>query len=501
MHCRTQIPLQMITKQRPIFSKTFSSPSLTPSPSADIESICTLINNHPFPLQPLQPSLQLYLPSLSTNFVEQVLGRLFSGHCNGLKAFEFFDFATKQPNFHISSDSFEKIVHILSRMRDFDKVWDLLERTHHNFPSLLTTKSLSILLSRYAKHTSFEETIEAFEKMGKFFGGFNTEAFNVLLRAFCTQGEMKEARAVFNKMFSRFSPNTQTLNILLLGFKESGNITAMELFYHEIIRRGCTPNNVSYNIRIDALCKKGRSREAIKLREEMEEKNCSPTVETFTTLIHGLGISHNPKLAQKVFDDMVSRGLNPDTGAYNALINAYMRVGDTKTGRKLLGEMEEKGVGFDNTTYHTMFWGMKNFGDMKGIYGLYKRMVENRWVPKMCTVVMLMKCFCYSDCYKMGLKLWNYLVEMGCCPHGHALDLLVMELCRKGKLEEAYECCRQVLDRGRLPKGQAFGVLQRHLSQEGEKEILGDLVDTMKRLESALPTSQEYILGSNDSST
>lgn len=150
---------------------------------------------------------------------------------------------------------------------------ELAERIKRDHPSLLTLKSMSIMLSRIAKFQSYEETLEAFVKMEKgIFSGrkFGTDEFNVLLRAFCTQKQMKEARSVFHKMHSQFPPNTKTMNILLLGFKESGDITAVELFYHEMVRRGFKPNSVTYNIRIDVYCKKGRVGDALRLLEEME---------------------------------------------------------------------------------------------------------------------------------------------------------------------------------------------------------------------------------------
>lgn len=168
-----------------------------------------------------------------------------------------------------------------------------MEEIQCRHPSLLTLKSMSIMLSKIAKFQSFEDTLDAFMRMeNDIFVGrkFDTDEFNVLLNAFCAQRQMKEARSVFIKMHSRFPPNTKTMNILLLGFKEAGDVTAVELFYHEMVQRGFKPNSITYNIRIDAYCKKGCFGDALRLLEEMEQVNCFPTLETITTLIHGAGI-------------------------------------------------------------------------------------------------------------------------------------------------------------------------------------------------------------------
>ncbi|GJR90741.1 pentatricopeptide repeat-containing protein [Tanacetum coccineum] len=132
------------------------------------------------------------------------------------------------------------------------------------------------MLSRIAKFKSFDETLEAFDKLElKLSQGnpFGTEEFNLLLRAFCTQRQMKEARSVFNRLYSRFTPTTKTMNFLHLGFKESGDVTSVELFYHDMIRRGFSPDSVTHNIRIDSYSKQGRLEDGLLLLKEMEHMN------------------------------------------------------------------------------------------------------------------------------------------------------------------------------------------------------------------------------------
>ncbi|XP_077238355.1 tetratricopeptide repeat (TPR)-like superfamily protein [Tasmannia lanceolata] len=474
-----------------------SNSTLQPPPCSQIDKITKLINDHPFPDKPLHPFLLHHIPPplLSPSLIENILGRLFSGHANGLKALEFFKFSLQ---FHPSPNAFEKTLHILARMREFEKAWELMQEIHQKHPSLITHKSLNIFLSKYAKFKSFEDTLQVFHKMEKLFfagRGFGVDEYNVLLRVFCVQRQMKTARAVFRKMHSRFSPNTQTLNILLLGFKESGNITAVELFYHEMVRRGFKPNVVTYNIRIDAYCKKGCFSDGLRILEEMEKVKILPTLETITTLIHGACIARNPIRARRLFDEMPHRNLKADIGAYNALLGSFVRSRDLKSGFELMDEMEEQGIEYDNVTYHTMFMGLKNLAGVEGVWNLYGRMVEKSFVPKMHTVVMLMKFLCENGRYDLGLDLWDYMVEKGCCPHGHALDLLVTALCCKGKLGEAYECFKQVVERGRHPCEEGFRVLEGFLVRAGKTDKLAKLDQMMKTLQTVMPPSKGHALG------
>ncbi|XP_052210063.1 pentatricopeptide repeat-containing protein At3g61360 [Diospyros lotus] len=466
----------------------------------EIERIIKVVNDHPFPDHPLRPTLLQHVPpsALSTRLVEDVLGGLFGAHSNGLKAFEFFKFSLQQSCFRPSSGAFEKTLHILARMRYFDKAWELMEEIRQKHPALLTLKSMSIMLARIAKFQTYEDTLEAFERMEEniFVGRkFGTDEFNVLLRAFCTQRKMKEAKSVFNKMHPRFSPNTKTMNILLLGFKESGNVTAVELFYHEMVRRGFKPNNVTYNIRIDAYCKKGCFADGLRLLKEMERANCLPTIETITTLIHGAGLARNTTKARELFNEIPRRNLRPDIGTYNALMSCFVRFRDVKAAAGLMDEMEEKGIRHDNVTYHTMFLGFIRSKDMDCVSELYEKMTEKNFVPKTRTVVMLMKFFCINRQPDMGLNLWHYLSEKGHCAHCHALDLLVTALCSHGRVQEAFECSKQMLERGRYMSEAAFRMLERFFLQAGDMEKLRKLDQMIKRLQKILPPSRGHATG------
>jgi pentatricopeptide repeat protein len=90
------------------------------------------------------------------------------------------------------------------------------------------------------------------------------------------------------------------MNILLLGFKESGDVTEVELFYHKMVLRSFKPNSITYEIRIDAYCKKGCFGNDLRLLKEMELANCLPTLETITTLIHGARVVRNPIKARQI---------------------------------------------------------------------------------------------------------------------------------------------------------------------------------------------------------
>ncbi|XP_050232140.1 pentatricopeptide repeat-containing protein At3g61360 isoform X2 [Mercurialis annua] len=464
---------------------------------SEVERVTSLINDSPFPGKPLHLALSKYIQpaALSADFVENVLGSLFAAHSNGLKALEFFRFSLRHSV--PSSFSFEMTLHILVRMRYFEKAWEFMGDIGKTHPSLLTLKSMSIILSKIAKFQSYEDTLEAFERLEKkvFVGHkFGTEEFNVLLQAFCTEREVKEARSVFQKMHHRFTPNIKTMNILLLGFKEARDITAMELFYHEIVRRGFKANSSTYNIRIDAYCKKGYFGDALRIFEEMEHANFPPSLKTITTLIHGSGIARNINKARQLFNEIGERNLQPDTGAYNALISSLVKCRDIISAMEFMNEMEERHIMHDNVTYHTVFFGLMKQNDVEKVCDFYKRMISRNFVPKTRTVVMLMKFFCVNSRLDLGMEFWKYMLEKGYCPHGHALDLLVTGLCSRGRLQEAFECSKQFVERGMRMSDSLHRMLERYLQQSDSPDKLKELNQMIKNLHSVLPPSKGHAL-------
>ena len=88
---------------------------------------------------------------------------------------------------------------------------------------------------------------------------------------------MDDVRCVYHQLKFRFKPSTQTFNILLSGWKTTEEARS---FYDEMIQLGCSPDIVTYNTLLDALCKGMEMREAFKIVDEMREDEYYPDVKT-----------------------------------------------------------------------------------------------------------------------------------------------------------------------------------------------------------------------------
>jgi pentatricopeptide repeat protein len=459
-----------------------AAPLLTPTVS---HLACLLLGQGP-DTPPLLLALLPVCPALLT----PLLSRLLLSHTPPLPALSLYRRLLALRHFNVPESSLPVLLRLLARSRRHAHLsFPLLESLPSTHPHLLSTPALAALLSTAlsasAPGASFDAAVTCFESAARVWAragrAFGAAELNVLLRAFCARGRVAEARALFHRYCDAYPPDTRTFNTLLLGFKEAGHVHALDLFYHDAVLRGFVADAVSYCIRMDAYCKKGRFLDALELLDEMRSKGDSkPTLQVFTTLIYGAGIVRNAARARALFDEMEKWGVTPDRGAHNALMGVYVRARDLQSAMAVMGDMERKGIGLDDVSYNTMLCGFQRVGDLEGIWKVYSKMVSSGFMPRTRTTMLLMKVFCENGRPDLGLELWDYLMGRGCVPHQHALDILVTGLCCRGVVAEAYRCFREIIETGMAPTERAFTVLEGFLRRKREHGKVEEIRQMMK---------------------
>ncbi|XP_008644996.3 pentatricopeptide repeat-containing protein At3g61360 [Zea mays] len=459
-----------------------AAPLLTPTVS---HLACLLLGQGP-DTPPLLLALLPVCPALLT----PLLSRLLLSHTPPLPALSLYRRLLALRHFNVPESSLPVLLRLLARSRRHAHLsFPLLESLPYTHPHLLSTPALAALLSTAlsasAPGASFDAAVTCFESAARVWAragrAFGAAELNVLLRAFCARGRVAEARALFHRYCDAYPPDTRTFNTLLLGFKEAGHVHALDLFYHDAVLRGFVADAVSYCIRMDAYCKKGRFLDALELLDEMRSKgDYKPTLQVFTTLIYGAGIVRNAARARALFDEMEKWGVTPDRGAHNALMGVYVRVRDLQSAMAVMSDMERKGIGLDDVSYNTMLCGFQRVGDLEGIWKVYSKMVSSGFMPRTRTTMLLMKVFCENGRPDLGLELWDYLMGRGCVPHQHALDILVTGLCCRGVVAEAYRCFREIIETGMAPTERAFTVLEGFLRRKREHGKVEEIRQMMK---------------------
>uniref|UniRef100_A0A2P2KYP7 Pentatricopeptide repeat-containing protein At1g02420 n=1 Tax=Rhizophora mucronata TaxID=61149 RepID=A0A2P2KYP7_RHIMU len=441
----------------------------------DIEVVYRIITTSAS-AQSLKQSLKSSGVFLSNDLIDKVLKRVRFGHGNPLQALEFFNFTAKRRGFYHTAFSLDTMLYILGRSRKFDIIWDVLLEMKRKDRSLISNRTVQVVLARIAKVCSVRQTVESFKKFKKLVPAFDTSCFNALLRTLCQEKSMTDARNVYHKLKKEFRPNLQTFNILLSGWKSSEEA---ESFFEEMKELGVKPDIVTYNSLIDVYCKGREIKKAYQLIERMRQEEISPDVFTHTIIIGGLGLVGQPDKARLQLREMKEDGCYPDVAAYNAAIRNYCiakRLGDAYD---LMDDMQRQGLSPNPTTYNLFFRVFYWSNDWRSSWSLYGRIMDVGCLPNTQSCMFLIRLFKRNEKVDMALQLWKDMVQKGFGSYILVSDVLFDLLCDVGKLVEAEKCFLDMVEKGHKPSNASFKRIKVLMELANKHDALQNLADKM----------------------
>ncbi|KAK9699605.1 hypothetical protein RND81_08G184500 [Saponaria officinalis] len=455
----------------------FSSESSSPySPlDKDVDKLFHIIHNCPS-IETLKKTLKSTEMHLSNELVEKVLKRVRFSHSNPIQALDFFYYVDSKKGFYHSQISLDTMLYILGRSRKFDKMWQLLIETKRKDKSLISHRTLQVVLGRIAKICSVRQTVEGFKKFRRLVYDFDTNCFNGLLRVLCQEKSMVDVRNVYHALKGDFRPNLQTFNILLSGWKSSEEA---EGFFEEMKEMGVKPDVVSYNSLIDVYCKRMEIEKAYRLIDKMREEDVCPDVITYTSLIGGLGLAGQPDKARDLLTEMKEYGCYPDVPAYNAAIRNYCIAKRLGNAYELVNEMTEKGLKPNPTTFNLFFRVFYWSNDLKSAWSLYRKMKSDGCLPNTQSCMFLIRLFKRQERVEMALELWDDMVEKGFGSYVLVSDVLFDMLCDLGKLNEAEKCFLQMVEKRQKPSNVSFKRIKVLMELANRDEALKRLSESM----------------------
>ncbi|KAK9162980.1 hypothetical protein Syun_003882 [Stephania yunnanensis] len=154
---------------------------------------------------------------------------------------------------------------------------------------------------------------------------------NSLIDMYSKCGNVGSARWVFDEMVGR---DLLSWNSMISGCVSNGFLDSAVRLLGLVRSDGLEPDVVSWNIVIDAYCRKGLCEEASKMFEQIEE----PNIISWTTLISGYSRVGKHEVSLRIFTDMMTRGgLIPDPDALSSVLGSCRVLGACKSGREIHG--------------------------------------------------------------------------------------------------------------------------------------------------------------------
>ncbi|KAL4184623.1 hypothetical protein AMTRI_Chr10g226450 [Amborella trichopoda] len=502
-------PFMLKTLQIPSQSRSFSSDfnpkhlfsttecmdeqeEITPNSienSKDADLITRILIEHHNPYHTMEASLQLNGVHLSPHLVNQVLLRLRN---LSKIAMGFFVWAKEQALYKHDCNSYNTMINILGKVRQFDVAWQLIIEMGQEGNIELSEKTFGILIRRYIAAGFTRQAIRTFDDMESLLEKETSSSdFNMLLDTLCKYGFVKVATEIFNKRKYQYPPDIKTYTILIYGWTKSNKPAMAEKLFSEMTNKGLEPNAITYNVLLNGICRWARLQPEFKFHEtvekaerlimEMKTRGVEPDATSYSIILHVYSRAHKPELVISKLRAMKQMGICPTIATYTSVIKCLCSSGRIGIAEELLDEMTSNGVSPSAATYNCFF---KEYGgrkDSENALNLYRKLKEpsSLCTPSIHTYNILVGMFCKLDRMDIVLELWNDMRESGTGPDLDSYTLLVHGLCEKKKWRDA--CCYfvEMIEKGFLPQTVTFETLYRGLIQ-------ADMLRTWRRLKKKL---------------
>ncbi|KAJ4974283.1 hypothetical protein NE237_007457 [Protea cynaroides] len=421
---------------------------------------------------------------ISNQLVDKLLFR-FSDDWKS--ALGFFRWAGSRSGYKHTTEAYDKMVDILGKMKQMDRMWLLVAEMHRSH--LVTLKTVAKVIRRLAGAGRWEDAIKTFDDLDTLGLEKNTESMNLLLDTLCKERKVELAREVYLKLKSHISPNAHTFTIFIHGWCKANRVDEAHWTIQEMKGHGFRPCVISYSTIIQAYCNQSNFRKVFELLDEMKAQGCPPNVVTYTTIIYSLAKSDEFEASLQLSKEMISIGCKPDTLFYNALIHILGRAGQVQEAVHVFEEeMPMNGISPNSSTYNTMIAMFCHHSQEQNALHVLKQLeMSTICKPDLQTYNPLLKM-----CIKSGStdhSLGNLLNEM-VNKHHLSLDLstytlLLHGLCRANKCEWACRIFEEMMSQDITPRYQTCSLLLDAVKQNRLDDIAERVEAVMRKMKAS----------------
>ncbi|KAJ6400805.1 hypothetical protein OIU84_016270 [Salix udensis] len=372
--------------------------------------------------------------------------KLIASQSDPLLAKEIFDYASRQPNFQHSYSCYLILILKLGRAKYFSFIDDLLiDLKSKNYP--VTPTLFSYIIKIYGEANLPDKALKIFYTILKFDCNPSPKHLNGILEILVShQNYIKPAFGLFRDAH-RYGvfPDTKSYNILIRAFCLDGQLSIAYSLFNQMFRRDVMPDVVSYRILMQALCRKNQVNGAVGLLEDMLNKGYVPDALSYTTLLNSLCRKKKLREAYKLLCRMKVKGCNPDIIHYNKVILGFCREGRAMDACKVLDDMESNGCLPNLVSYRTLVGGLCDQGMFDEAKIHLEEMMLKGFSPHCAVSNALIKGFCNGGKIAEACGAVEELLKHGEAPHTETWVMMVSRICEVDDLQRIGETLDKVM--------------------------------------------------------
>lgn len=443
--------------------------------SKEVERVCKVIDE----LFALDRNMEAVLDSCGVNLTHDLVVEVLERFRHARRpAFRFFCWAGQRAEYSHDSRTYNKMMFILGKTRQFETMVTMLEEMGER--GLLTIETFEIAIKAFCEAKERRKAVGIFELMKKYKFKVGVDTINCLLDSLGRAKLGKEAQLLFDKLKERFTQNLRTYTVLLNGWCRVKNLMEAVRVWNEMIDKGFKPDIVAHHTMLEGLLRCRKRSDAIKLFEVMKAKGPNPNVRSYTILIRDFCKQTKMREAVDYFEEMVKSGCEPDAAVYTCLITGFGNQKEMDKVYSLLTEMKEKGHPPDVQTYNALIKLMTNKRMPDDAVRIYKTMIKCGFEPTIHTYNMMMRSYLEMRNYEMGHAVWEEMNRKGCCPDDSSYIVLIGGLIRQGRSEEACRYLEEMIEKGMKAPQLDYNKFAADFSRAGKPDILQELAQKMK---------------------
>ncbi|XP_024006994.1 pentatricopeptide repeat-containing protein At5g25630 [Eutrema salsugineum] len=344
-----------------------------------------------------------------------------------------------------------KLMNILierGRPHEAQTVFKTFAETGHR-PSLITYTTLLAALTVQRQYGSISNIVSEAEQSGT---KPDSIFFNAVINAFSESGNIEDAvQALLRMKELGLNPTTSTYNTLIKGYGIAGrperSSELMDLMLEEN-NNYVRPNIRTFNVLVQAWCKKKKVEEAWKVVRKMEECGVEPDTVTYNTIATCYVQKGETERAEReVVEKMVMKEkAKPNGRTCGIVVGGYCREGRVRDGLRFVRRMKEMRVEANLVVFNSLIKGFVEIMDRDGIHEVLALMKECKVKADVITYSTVMNAWSSAGYMEKAAQVFEEMVKAGVKPDAHAYSILAKGYVRAKEPKKAEELLETMVE-------------------------------------------------------
>lgn len=368
----------------------------------------------------------------------------------GPKDYEPFWETMRSLGMELQAEDYECVLFWLYRHHDFAKVIELY-REYRKVSSLKARDSvLNLALRASREQADYRGMQMVFDDWFAFGSQPDQQAYYIIMREMAKHGEAAVVRQLMDQFFDRFGvEKVRPFTHLMQAHTIRGELDEVVKVFNQVGEKGLKPDNVCYNILINAYAKARDVDGAFQRVQEMTSAGIKPDIFTYTTLISMASERGDVENTERLFNEAKEAGFEPNSMMYAAIIEANVSVGNIDVAESVLQMAEDAKVDKPDAAPTTQLWNnvLTAYAwreETDKLNEAYHRMRDARVPFDEYTYGILMHSLCLVDKVEAAENILRVLKEEGFEPNEVHYAIIMVGYMRRMDLAKVWDTFRDM---------------------------------------------------------